>query len=125
MKLPVIIVACVVCIAMGACGNRGISQRDEVDFALKELQSSSYCGEEIECKDFKLFAAYEKSLSSADKLNGVEGRWCIGFNFAYKAESGNWVDADYAYQIEKKEGELRVNGGPWDEFSLPIWCPQD
>ena len=70
--------------------------KDLVPVALASAQS--WCGTKgFTCKDYKISTegTSHSQLTSADRANGYEDKWCVSISFVLKVASQPWQDHTY------------------------------
>lgn len=111
MPIMMLVVLLMVTLACGSPGTSGVG-----GFGVEYVKASDRCIK-AECKDFA-HRTKEKSLSKADKANGLEGRWCVRVEYAYKlSEADRWQDGHENYIVSKHNGQYSVD----KQFDVVFW----
>jgi hypothetical protein len=92
-------------------------------------------GASIICKDYKLLpppsptspSYFEDSVSKhlqvtdADRANGIEDKWCVGFSYVARSGAGPWKDNSF-------QGIFTKQSAAWKKLSgenLSFGCPRE
>lgn len=100
--------------------SRPTPPKEAIDAVLSEIEE---CKGKRECRDFKLICSSRIDLTTAEKANEMQDKWCIRYQLIYRSKEEKdaaWSDSVKAYFISHQSGIWEVSREYFDYV-----CPCD
>ncbi len=122
VKFSILVYVGLFALSLTSC--TGISN-EVADLATKRVQESKTCTHDYQCRDFKVTRLKQMDLTSADKANGIDTRWCIQVAYIFFNDRDKlWQDNNGVVWIEQSQGALKITvEALWFGKSIAGSCP--
>lgn len=102
-----------VALVASSCGSAPKAATDSV---VSTIENERNCQQHLEdsywggeCREFKAANVVKKTLTDADKANGIDGSWCMQIDYIWKSDNGGeWKQVTRFFYVTQSDDEFKA-----------------